>query len=385
MPLVPLATVSRWYRTDSWVYRAFAYTYQNRAWNVPIPQGYSLCPYFWRATLGGLFLCRIAVWITLAAKPIGRLLGRHMLTITACVFCGFMGLLLLCATLSAWYNHYRSAYLLVAVPLVSCLSSAIYMGNHKNDPNRCRVERYIVLSFVADIVMAIGRFPVIRHVWPHSIGHFLWLCLAWVGHALAWCGLKVVAFFAWSFAGSGLVIVLPLLVLLVTGVVIDWLLNRPLPPLAAAPADDLSDWKTARNRFAKWAERSWMEGDFSTWPDNRWTRFIDRFIFGDSALQLELCNPNLTGDQYTDIMRRLMQRYNAAQAISDARWAKLDLICVRFTEVARFILLPLIWVWRMIRWIGVQSWTFACLLWSLWKARKQGFCPYLPFTTDEKS
>lgn len=45
--LVKKSIVERWYQTDSWVYKNFAYLFQNPLWNKRVPQGFSVCPYFW--------------------------------------------------------------------------------------------------------------------------------------------------------------------------------------------------------------------------------------------------------------------------------------------------------------------------------------------------
>jgi len=45
--LVKRSIVERWYRTDSWVYKNFAFLLKNPLWVKPVPQGFSVCPYFW--------------------------------------------------------------------------------------------------------------------------------------------------------------------------------------------------------------------------------------------------------------------------------------------------------------------------------------------------
>jgi hypothetical protein len=54
--LVPENIVKKWYLTDSWVYKNFAYLFQNPLWNKRIPQGRSVCPYFWSALFSLLVL-----------------------------------------------------------------------------------------------------------------------------------------------------------------------------------------------------------------------------------------------------------------------------------------------------------------------------------------
>ena len=45
--LVKQSIVEKWYQRDSWVYKNFAYLFQNPLWNKAIPGGFSVCPYFW--------------------------------------------------------------------------------------------------------------------------------------------------------------------------------------------------------------------------------------------------------------------------------------------------------------------------------------------------
>jgi len=45
--LVKKSIVENWYQTDSWVYKNFAYLFQNPLWHKKIPNGFSVCPYFW--------------------------------------------------------------------------------------------------------------------------------------------------------------------------------------------------------------------------------------------------------------------------------------------------------------------------------------------------
>ncbi len=379
MPLVPLNTVQRWYRTDSWVYQAFAYTYQNPAWARPIPTGYSLCPYFWRAVIGGLFLVRILVWLTLGAK----LIGRHGSVVGNTLIISMMVVLYGVSLHNAIHHHWLTIWVAVFSPLTTLLGSMVYIGKNEHNPKRCKVERYIVLSLILDAILLSVKYPVIWTRWPRATGHFLLVCAAWVGHAIAWMALKVAACFVWAFASSGLYIVGPSLGILLAAIVIDWYLNRqhPRTPPALNEPDGLDDWKTARNRFARWASFKWRYGEADSWLDTKWSRFIDRWLFGDSALQIRLRTPGLTDEQYKEIADQLWARYLAAKAVSDARWARLDGLCARVGEVVWVLLTPFnLLLWKPIRWIAAQGWTFLCLLWELWKARKQGICPYLPFS-----
>lgn len=74
--LVKKSIVERWYRTDSWVYKNFAYLFQNPLWSKRIPQGFSVCPYFW-LNLFSLFIFRpfCVMPIHYVIMPIIRAIG----------------------------------------------------------------------------------------------------------------------------------------------------------------------------------------------------------------------------------------------------------------------------------------------------------------------
>lgn len=55
--LVKKSIVEKWYQTDSWVYKNFAYLFQNPLWDNNIPSGFSVCPYFW-LNIFSLFIFR---------------------------------------------------------------------------------------------------------------------------------------------------------------------------------------------------------------------------------------------------------------------------------------------------------------------------------------
>lgn len=47
--LVSQNIVNRWYNKNHWIYRQFAYLFKNPLWSKTIPNGFSVCPYFWLA------------------------------------------------------------------------------------------------------------------------------------------------------------------------------------------------------------------------------------------------------------------------------------------------------------------------------------------------
>jgi len=75
--LVKRSIVEKWYQRDSWVYQNFAYLFQNPLWTKKIPQGFSVCPYFWLNIFSffifrPFFVCPIQYLI----RPLIKLFGR---------------------------------------------------------------------------------------------------------------------------------------------------------------------------------------------------------------------------------------------------------------------------------------------------------------------
>lgn len=75
--LVKKSIVERWYQRDSWVYKNFAYLFQNPLWTKKVPSGFSVCPYFW---LNIFSLCIFRPFFVFPLKylilPLIRLIGK---------------------------------------------------------------------------------------------------------------------------------------------------------------------------------------------------------------------------------------------------------------------------------------------------------------------
>lgn len=75
--LVKRSIVERWYQTDSWVYKNFAYLFDNPLWQKNIPRGFSVCPYFW-LNIFSLLIFRpfFVAPIQFVVLPIMRAIGK---------------------------------------------------------------------------------------------------------------------------------------------------------------------------------------------------------------------------------------------------------------------------------------------------------------------
>lgn len=75
--LVKRSIVEKWYQRDSWVYQNFAYLFKNPLWQKSIPNGFSVCPYFWLNIFSFLVFRPFFVFpIQYLILPMIRLIGR---------------------------------------------------------------------------------------------------------------------------------------------------------------------------------------------------------------------------------------------------------------------------------------------------------------------
>lgn len=86
--LVKKSIVEKWYQTDSWVYKNFAYLFKNPLWDNNIPRGFSVCPYFWMNMFSliifrpfvvfpmNYFILPLIKWIGWPAVKLDKFLGK---------------------------------------------------------------------------------------------------------------------------------------------------------------------------------------------------------------------------------------------------------------------------------------------------------------------
>ena len=231
--LAPDATIRTWYRKDSWVYRNFAYIFDNPLWHHSIPKGISVCPYFWMSTVLGLGAMRVLVGIVLltrfAFKKAGlakalpatdswflsiwdrlglrvrfpRVPGMPTVMSMMLLFCiavmvaGVVAAVVL-AVVAVHLVHLLPllAYALgLCAVLVAC---GRYVERNENRPDRCPVEWYAKGAVVMAIILTVATYW--RVVPPATHGIFIglaWTCHAaanavvWLGHAVVWLGAKL--------------------------------------------------------------------------------------------------------------------------------------------------------------------------------------------------
>lgn len=75
--LVKKSIVEKWYQRDSWVFRNFSYLFSNPLWDKHVPNGFSVCPYFWLSLFSFLIFRPFFVFpVRYLLAPIVRLFGR---------------------------------------------------------------------------------------------------------------------------------------------------------------------------------------------------------------------------------------------------------------------------------------------------------------------
>lgn len=85
--LVKKSIVEKWYQTDSWVYKNFAYLFSNPLWDNDIPNGFTVCPYFWMSLFSLLIFRPFIVFpIRYSIAPIIKLIGWPAVTFDKFVF-----------------------------------------------------------------------------------------------------------------------------------------------------------------------------------------------------------------------------------------------------------------------------------------------------------
>lgn len=80
--LVKRSIVEKWYQRDSWVYKNFAFLFQNPLWTKSVPRGFTVCPYFWMSLFSFIIFRPLFVApIQFLLLPIIRLGGKPVMAL----------------------------------------------------------------------------------------------------------------------------------------------------------------------------------------------------------------------------------------------------------------------------------------------------------------
>jgi len=233
--LVKQSIVEKWYQRDSWVYKNFAYLFQNPLWSKDIPQGFSVCPYFW-LNLFSFFIFRplFVAPIKYLIIPIIRAIGKPARVVDEWLYtllhewlsvgpncyhtgCGFMFTFLFTfltvavtallgifgykiydyyQILDGTYAHYWFWTVASLIPLF------IGMYVHKIQRTTDCKPGYYLVGWVALFIISLFVFiphetlyglSVAFFATTHGVGHFISVC--WTG---ATYGLGIVFSFLWE-------------------------------------------------------------------------------------------------------------------------------------------------------------------------------------------
>jgi hypothetical protein len=264
--LIKSSIVEKWYHRDSFVYRSFTYLFVNPLWEKRIPQGFSVCPYFW-LSMFSFFIFRplFVAPIKYVILPIMNLIGKPATTVDKFFYnflCKLLGgpgskyfkgigclgaivLLLLAAALLALIvligDVIRRGYINLSTTSIglftfwSCLTFGVLITSvsiHKLFVNsNCKPIYYMFVWLALFIVSAFIFIP------SETIGA-LGVLFIGIGHLItsilscAWLAISVCAKFVWGWTAIGLawkpvaVLVLPWWGYFVILTIIGWIADK---------------------------------------------------------------------------------------------------------------------------------------------------------------
>ena len=269
--LVKRSIVEKWYQRDSWVYKNFAYLFQNPLWKKSIPRGFSVCPYFW-LNLFSFFIFRplFVAPIKYIIRPLIRAIGRPAtsidewlynqlqkiglgtdryysgLGIARGVLFSFVAILfplLLCLLGYNIYHYYlnldgvwTSLYWFWTVASLVPLFISIFAHKIKGT-TECKPGYYLVGWFALFVISLFVFIPhhtlhalsIVFFSTIHGLGHFFSMC--WTGaiyglgaaFSAIWAVFKIV--FSWK---PWAIMILPWWGLILAITVIGWLGDKAL-------------------------------------------------------------------------------------------------------------------------------------------------------------
>ncbi len=424
MPLVPLNVVKTWYRKDSFVYKHFSFWFKNPLWDNDVPNGFSLCPYFWLAIFSLVFFrpfvgCVLLFKAFIKLTHIGPFIkmtdrfARKVLHLPSdSTFAAPTLLIGLIATLIigvlAGGAFIGSLYLAVGALcasflfplglLIAWIACYIYIEENSYDSDRCKVEYYLLTGCLLALTMgAILNFS--EFVWvvkqPAIFIKFLCVEVFWF---LIVEGLKLLgesAVYLWH----GFLDFLPTLGWIVVGIagmsVLGYGMFRLTELLPEGKTEEENDKGKALldaleqagegMKFRNITRYAYTQ-DYRTGMDNEHYRAFVAAHLKDRLKEFETSDGfdaegfnKLVYDKYKEINAVRLAKEMADAEKKEARQAIWDARCKKWTTVAARIWNPfgklLVLIGTGFKHVGI----FVCLLWELAKAKKQGACPYLRF------
>jgi len=420
MPLVSLNTIDRWYRKDSWVYRAFTYLFQNQLWDLDVPSGFSLCPYFWLA-LFSLTFFRVFVYGVLGIRilfaPFGKLLdytdscanvffrkkNYSRGTLTLCGFAlgsilggGSFVVFVASKVLITAYaaNHALPALILPVLGIINlAVCKTIDNICYKSRANLFCVANSLVLLAIGAYLMSHELWEVVRsiavvlfafcyHYVPESIVsvcHAIVFTAKWFWHGIVWC-VAAVFYYLLYLLGA-------LAVGSAIGVLADRYTNRNQFDIDRDDGTRLTpEQRKQYYKIAKDAAHFIWTREYRTGKDeDYWYEYV-LFRVPEAAALIQNCvlgkMEQSTGMMFERIEKAVINTHDALNTIKFKRAQKrAERICTFFSKLSKIVttIIPVHHMLNGLKWVASQSWTFLCLLYELIKAKKTGACPYLKF------
>ena len=399
MPLVPTKTYSAWYSKKSWVYHHFSYLFDNPLWEKSVPQGFSLCPYFWLA-LFSLAVFRPFVYLLLTLRWACQTVRLDALirwtdkqvaerfdlgddcfmlpTAVAGSMAAAVGMLLFGA-----YTIVTSFFLVgMTIPglaaafnsIVFVICGAHYSGN-RYDSDRCRVEWYVRGSLALTLILALAFHTAL---FIETFVGIPWAAVCGIGKFLAVSLSSMWSAFTWLFLGAISLSWVALAAVAAFGAILaaGYLIEKHLG-MGDKPGSERKTRKEEgkRLRGIYMDNMSAIQDELIGWiPSGE----FDREIVLDKAHLIPFIETlartprELTSKDIAARKEDLLRAYRDYVVRVEARKAARSVACKRTTELFAKLCAPFTWT-------GRQAAIMGSYLWAFTKAKKAGVCPYLKF------
>lgn len=221
MAFVSTDCIDKWFTKDSWVYKNFEYLFRNKLWyKSRLPQGFSLCPYFWMAMFSlCIFKPIVEPFCLFSGKLIRKILyfggkpfewiDRKIAKLAgieargsgiAVLMFTMLTLMISAVILSKTYTGLCSLYmqdhslsylaLWVILNTVAVLVTGIYTrakhGNYFKYKERCKVEWYSFTIFIVSLLALIAISPSMILGAAIDVGLGLKVFAIGIGSSLWW-------------------------------------------------------------------------------------------------------------------------------------------------------------------------------------------------------
>ncbi len=410
MPLAPASLIDSWYSKSSWTYKAFSYLFVNPLWQKKVPNGFSICPFFWSA-LFSIFVFRPLVFVVLLLRSTVKLLclgkiltayerllvrlgmkeaptGMNAVMSLVMVAVAAIPLTLIGAFVIDLIGIGAvSVAVLPATLLGTFIVCLRYFCKHQYDENRCQVEAYtrvvtvlcVATAFVLHPDFAITSF--FANPWwavstlVSAVASGLWFAISWVGHgvwfSILWC-LKAAAISV----PMAIACVIPLIVFAYLYNRFNWtFLDLGFAPLTEEEMETNRRRMIVERRITTIAQYLWQctpTEDCMGLSPNQF-RLAARsapvvIALAESDVYSDYVSKEETYDLIPTVLIHIRDHYTAVLAARERRSAT----CKRMTAALIKVLTPITWTFK-------QGRILVAYLWELVKANKSRSCPYRTF------